>query len=47
MSPGGTTGNFFKTKAPLPLSVVVVVAAGIGMLLWMLCSGKIADYYPY
>ena len=47
MSPGGTTGNLFKTKAPLPLSVVVVVAAGIGMLLWMLCSGKIADDYPY
>ena len=47
MSPGGTTGNLFKTKATLPLSVVVVVAAGIGMLLWMLCSGKIADDYPY
>ena len=47
MSPGGTTGNLFKTKAPLPLSVVVVVAAGIGMLLWMLCSDKIADDYPY
>ena len=39
--------NLFKTKTPLPLSVVVVVAAGIGMLLWMLCSGKIADDYPY
>ena len=43
----GKTRNVFKQKYQLTLSVVVVVAAGIGMLLWMLCADKIADDFPY
>ena len=43
----GKTSEILKTRTQLPLSVVVIVVAGIGMLLWMLCSDKIADDYPY